>query len=320
VNDEAKWILEDLELRSYRSRVEGLSQKLTRDLGTIFWKNVRCAQLHSQLPELLITLLELSAMGGSGLGEELLTESEESKVVRGELTEEEDEQIAQRLLRKRRLFDKLISGDHSFQDEVLRRVQTRLRAIEGMDDLPGALTSIGPSSLIQLWSAFEFLSAELWSKAIDSRPSSLGIAAAEWALPRVSTDGARRQLGRAFSERAFKTGKFLRARLSFSNATEIKNNYESIFLGLAFGESWVPAVKRIQATRNVLLHNGGVVNKQFRRLADIPLPEGMSLKFDGSLLLALTKITLEIGISLLEVVDSWLSSHTESSASATTVH
>jgi len=278
--------------------------------------------MHSRLPQLLITQLEFSAMGGSGLGEELLTESEEAKLVRGELTEEEDEQIAQRLVQKRRVFEKLMSGAEGFQDELSRRVETRLRAIEGMNDMPEVLASIGPSSVIQLWSAFEFLSAELWSKTIDSRPSSLGIAAAEWALREIwhLTDLERRRLGRAFSERAFKTGKFLLEHVDFSSAKRIQSNYGSVFPGLTFGESWVRAAKRIQAMRNVLLHNGGVVNKQFRRLADIPLPEGMSLQFSGFQLLAFTRITIEIGTSLLEAVDSWLSSHPESDPSATTVH
>lgn len=73
-------LFNDLDLSSYRRRVEALSQPLTREHGIVFWKNVRSAQQASQLAVTLITQSEITKMTGLELGEQLVHPSESRKV------------------------------------------------------------------------------------------------------------------------------------------------------------------------------------------------------------------------------------------------
>jgi hypothetical protein len=293
-NQHIKFIYQDYDLQSYRNKVEKLSQPLIRNLGLTFWQNVRCGQKSAHLYLDVITQFEISKMQGIELGGE------------------EDLSIEER----GHAFEKVLAlkKDPSLLKELSRRVEIRLRALKEIDeDLSETLDSINSGSVIQLWCALEFLAAELWSATVDSRPRSLGVAAAEWALKHpllVLSDWQRRQLGRAFSEDYFRVGKFLRENiLDFSSAKRISGYYRAVFPGAVL-DDWIRPAAKIQAARNVLLHNGGVVNGQFLRLASgLLLVKGTQLKFWSVQVHGFSAATMGLGLILLQAVDGWLASH-----------
>ena len=210
--------------------------------------------------------------------------------------------------------------DSAFADELGKRFLDQFCALEACyPDFRQTMDSTYAASTIQLWSALEFLAAELWSAAVDSRPRSLGIAAAEWVInTNVYMRGHDRQeLEKTiFGRGHLRIGAFLRRRgiVEFSSASRIRRCCESVFSELKLPDGWDRLAAKLQGARNLLLHNGGVVNEQFLRLTRLPLTPGQSLKL-WAVFDIYARGALWLGSALLISVDHWLASHADTPVS-----
>jgi hypothetical protein len=171
--------------------------------------------------------------------------------------------------------------------------------------------------VLESWTAFEVLSADLWVLAVDNGPKEV---AAKVALSK--------QLQKADDQITPETvhtleydprkdlGSFLRetGRVSFQKLDHIRLYYSEAFGKQAkniFDETCGGYIYALAAFRNALIHNAGKADKHFvKRVQRFPefktIQQGASLPLDGEIVKKLSQAGVDVAIGLIKLVDDVL--------------
>jgi hypothetical protein len=197
----------------------------------------------------------------------------------------------------------------------------------------GILDSVLVSSLIDgadawlsgqvsgIWTAFEALAEEIWIAALNDHPR--GLAELKGVKKGASSDDKKidlHLLQRYSYDLSKSMGTILSKRFSFDRLEDIRRAYaEAAFTDDKLPIQEIFAEKSLDVlalTRQVVVHNGGLVDEAFlRRRADLP-PEllaelGEPLPLNGEIVAALIAPVMQLGWDLIVAVDQWLLKHAE---------
>lgn len=176
------------------------------------------------------------------------------------------------------------------------------------------------ASIIGLWTAFESLASDLWESSINARPHLLTM---KRKGQKTNTDADSKMLPiltiqkHGYDLRG-KMGSIMKDRgIKFSTLDGINGAYR-----LAFREDREridkalhdPAVKALNAVRNLLVHRAGVVDRTFvdqvGSTASLSVFKiGESLRLDGDLWYSLVHQVVARSVDLIRAVDEWLVSN-----------
>jgi len=150
-------------------------------------------------------------------------------------------------------------------------------------NLEASLEAMLGAQVINLWTAFEALSEDLWNALLDARPSRLQVK-------------KRRPLP-----------SLLRVRDAYAEVFGMGDRYFSTPLSSV-------DVEALAAVRNVLVHAGGVVDSMFVDKhpllpPELRLPLGATVSLDGALVYKMTVPVIAVCISLIDAADRWLTDH-----------
>jgi hypothetical protein len=172
-----------------------------------------------------------------------------------------------------------------------------------------------------IWTAFEALAEELWEAALNAHPMEL--AALRGGVKRQPKD---RDKSVSLSElEKFKydlsqhMGTILKRKYNFDRLEEIREAYVAAFEG--DGNEVIdvlkhPSLDALSAVRNVIVHNGGIVDEDFLQKTQylpeqILKPLGEFILLDGLIVASLVRPFMTNGWNLIGAVDNWLKRHSQ---------
>jgi hypothetical protein len=190
------------------------------------------------------------------------------------------------------------------------------RLLDGDPNMRDTMDATYEAVVLQSWTAFETMAADLWVSGVDNEKTSVVVDRLVVASRRLlkPDDNIRPETVRATGINA-KThyGSFLRAvkMVSFQTIWDIKRYYE-----IAFGEKSVELFETtdngyihvLAAFRNAIVHNSGRADGQFvQQVAAFREFSGYKdkdpIKMDGVLVLRLRNVVVELGRLMIEAVD-----------------
>jgi hypothetical protein len=185
--------------------------------------------------------------------------------------------------------------------------------LSGIDNADKALLASFSAQLLQVWTAFESLSNDLWVKAFNERPTRL--------VPQWSKGSQDKQdksipitdLHRAGFDVRNKMGTILRdrGRVSFNSIETTKKAYERAFgdfVGQFFDN---PQLRVLELTRNLIAHRAGKIDSTF--IKEIPsnhpfglLEDENDLQLTDEIVRDLCSVSIESSIRIIQYVDNWM--------------
>lgn len=183
-----------------------------------------------------------------------------------------------------------------------------------MENSVAALLS---SLILEVWTAFEILAADLWVVAIDKGPKELANRIALSKQLQKPDDNITPETIHSLESDARKEfGSFLREtrRVSFQKLDHIRLYYAEAFgkhVYSLFKEKCGGYIFALAAFRNALIHNAGKADKHFiKQVESFPefrgIQNGDKLPLDGTLVKKLTSAGAQLGIELIYMVDKVL--------------
>jgi hypothetical protein len=172
-----------------------------------------------------------------------------------------------------------------------------------------------------IWTAFEALAEEIWIAALNAHPR--GLAELKGGKKGAASDDKKidlHLLQRYGYDLSKNMGTILSRRFSFDRLEDIRRAYaEAAFDDddLPFQEIFADKSLDVLAlTRQVIVHNGGLIDEAFlRRRSDLP-PElladvGQPIPLNGEIVASLIAPVMQLGWDLIVAVDKWLLKNTE---------
>lgn len=190
--------------------------------------------------------------------------------------------------------------------------------VSGTDLVHGADAWLA-AQITGVWTAFEALAEELWVAAVNAHPH--GLAELKGAKKQAGEDKKidLSMLQRHGYDLSKNMGTVLSKRFSFDRLEDIRRAYEE-----AQFEGDVPIQDLLQekslsilsATRQVIVHNGGLIDEKFlRRKADLPAELiaalGEPLPLNGETVASLIGPVIQLGWDLIMCIDQWLMKNAE---------
>lgn len=221
---------------------------------------------------------------------------------------------------QKRVFDRVkIVTEQRYGDGLTIRRRDG-RALERFDDLSQKLPDWQPaihaaltSQLLGIWTAFEALSSDIWTEAVNSRPrlvlqwTRADTRNQEKSIPLSTIQRAdfdlRECMGTIFRD----TGK-----VSFMSLATTKEAYKKVFGELPAGLLDNPQLRILELVRNLLAHKAGRVDDTFREaIKDLPHAFGdlagkKELDLNGEIARDLSTTAINQGVQLIEFVHGWL--------------
>jgi hypothetical protein len=185
--------------------------------------------------------------------------------------------------------------------------------VSGTDLIHGADAWLA-AQIIGVWTAFEALAEEIWIAAVNAHPR--GLAELKGAK---KGSGEEKKIDLSVLQRfgydlSNNMGTILSKRFSFDRLEDIRRAYEEAKFD---GEQPIQDILKersldvLSLTRQVIVHNGGLIDESFlRRKADLP-PElivsvGEPLPLNGEIVAALIGPVMRLGWDLIMATDQWL--------------
>ena len=201
----------------------------------------------------------------------------------------------------------------------IRHIEAELKSSEGMRS---SMDAIFTSIILQSWTAFESLAADLWVAAVDNGPERLcRLVINSGSLKKSDESITPKDLFDLQYDARTHLGSFLRdtRRVSFQSLKEISKTYgigfekkgAEIFLKTNSGEIFLLA-----AFRNVFAHRNGSIDKDFTtQVKDFPefvtwCPPDI-IKLDGQLVGRLRDAATQMGFVLVSFLDQYITALTK---------
>jgi hypothetical protein len=165
------------------------------------------------------------------------------------------------------------------------------------------------SAVILLWSAAEHLFRDLWVAAVDAA----GTAAGHRVLRSLRTDDEGVGISQhsiqvdVLARHGFKLGTVLQRKFNWSSVDGAQRAYVTAF---SHPESLEKVLKSkflhfLENARHVYVHRGGIIDDEFARRVEGP-PAGTPLNVTAPELRYLSQHVLEVGVQLIQAVDTRL--------------
>lgn len=150
------------------------------------------------------------------------------------------------------------------------------------------LRSLFSTALVTAWTAFECVAGDTWAVALNA------------------------QAGR-FAKAGFDTEMLLTALTRHSSVAGLEGIAHayalfenSLELSVALAS---PDLHELHATRNVLVHYNGVINKRFKEKIETAAAVGEPVPLDGAAVARLVNAAIMGGCAIIQFVDDWLVRH-----------
>lgn len=207
------------------------------------------------------------------------------------------------------------------EDKNLHRLAIGLSNVEQLAEnnigMQRSLEALMTSIILESWLFFEALCSDLWVSAVDNGTKEISNRIGSFGGWNNPDENIKPQdAGNLEFDARTNFGSFLReiGKVAFTKLRDIKRFYTA-----AFGESvakvfdqasggWIHA---LAATRNCILHSGGMVDGHFKRAVE-RFPELRALNIrqeiplDGELVTKLRDASAETGLALIQHVDAML--------------
>ncbi len=167
------------------------------------------------------------------------------------------------------------------------------------------------------WTAFEAMAGDLWEAALNCKPKGLADLPGKRPPPQDERRILLKWLYANDYDLSHLMGTVLKEeQYKFESLAQIRKAYLDAFPAVAI-DVHEPlaseALDALAAMRNVIVHNGGVIDKEFQNAKGVP-PEAMgplnsAIKIDGALVAKIVGPVLRIGHKLLVEVDQWIATH-----------
>jgi len=223
-------------------------------------------------------------------------------MMKGELPD--DKEKAKKIIEQRmKKMDKQDDLDWSFS--ILDSL------VEDEPELIESIQNAHKQNILSLWTTFEVLASDLWIEAVNEFPSKLGMAAFKKRKERMSGI-----IVKSFLESGFRLdmsgdfGNAVAVCYDFSGVADIAHNYRTVFGKV--GKSIHNELKNnkelilLQALRNIIIHNGGIIDKVYSGLTGNDSILGSNITVKGKDVMEYGKVVLEAGIGLMKFVDEWV--------------
>ncbi len=274
--------------------------KITKDLSHVrsdvlqlavaaFKRNLTTAQTLVALPYLLLSYaLGYGAGVTSGVFTDLVSEEERGKIMR-RLGVPPQDQLDQTILT---MLESLVHNRPFFQSSV---------------------RSLLLSTISVSWTTFETLAADSWEAILNAWPIPLGQRSFSNLPPGPWDDLSRKHisvglLARHGFDLRNRVGTVLKSRFDFTNSSGIRLAFRASFgeaedLKMALEN---PNLSRLEASRHVIVHRGGIVDEEFRNRTGTSAPVGAPFPFEGDTVARYLLAAAECGTKLLSACDNWL--------------
>jgi hypothetical protein len=223
----------------------------------------------------------------------------------------------------------------------IKKVLVECGVIADGDKLDRWLDSMLESMIVGLWTAFEILATDLWVKAVNLRPMTLGVNAL-LAPSNDEQDDSKANTGRAINfspmndnilkqykfELSHSLGTMIRdkRKFKFNSLSGIQWAYQNTFcmrhkdgarqaapaqVKMWFSGEAFKELNILSATRHVLVHNGGRADEGFlERVGSHPLFSALAkrdqVRVSGIFVRDCANVAMRRGMVLLDGVDKWL--------------
>jgi hypothetical protein len=173
------------------------------------------------------------------------------------------------------------------------------------------------AQITNTWTAFEAMAADLWEAALNAKPKGLANLSGRKHEKKEDRRISLSWLQSNNYNLSRKMGTVLKEQYHFDSLSEIRRAYSDAFprtvpkVHSALSDKALDAISLI---RNVLVHNGGIIDREYLDgVAHLP-PEAIGplnspIKLDGPLVGEIVGPVLKIGYDLVTSVDQWLATH-----------
>ncbi|MEZ8692476.1 hypothetical protein AB6D15_09170 [Vibrio splendidus] len=175
------------------------------------------------------------------------------------------------------------------------------------EDVKAGLTSLFNLALINLWTIVETLSLDLWVAVVNEHHGTLGKLAVNERKEAIS-----KTLTNILVENSFEVslkssiGTIAARSYDFTGVKDISKSYSIIFKSQKPQIESIfkyPELIKLQAMRNALVHNGGVIDEAYCRMVRDHSSLGQRVEIDGQEFSKLANSVLQLCVQLLETVD-----------------
>jgi hypothetical protein len=182
--------------------------------------------------------------------------------------------------------------------------------ISGIKDADKALLATLSAQLLQVWTAFESLSSDLWVKALNERPIKLVL---KWSDSSKDKSIPITDLHRAGFDVRHAMGTILRERgkASFLSLESTKDAYKRAFGDFVSAFFDNTQLRVLELTRNLIAHRAGKIDTTF--IKEIPtghpfgvLEENKDLRLTDEIVRDLCSVAVESSLKIIEYVDDWM--------------
>jgi len=169
-------------------------------------------------------------------------------------------------------------------------------------------------STVNIWTIFEVLSGDIWIAIVNARPKTLGKAAVEYKKENLMKSITNMMIESSF-ELSLKNriGEIASSEYDFSSVSGIIKAFSIILekdkptIKLLFNKK---ELKEVQAIRNMIVHNGGVIDQAFCGMINDESKLGQKIEITGDELTKYANIVFKICTDLILLVDSKIQNST----------
>lgn len=198
------------------------------------------------------------------------------------------------------------------QGQLIARTREVLETIQATD--PAVATTfqaLARAAITQTWTGFECVATDCWVAALNADPR-LGQSALVAPAPATTPEGLSNKaisvglLGKFGFDLRNRMGTVLREKFHFGKVAGVRQAFAAAFgrkaAVLAVFED--RALLQLEATRHVIVHRGGIVDEDYRRVSGSSEPVGAALKFSGTQIAPLMTAGAAASCAVLEFVAS----------------
>jgi hypothetical protein len=176
------------------------------------------------------------------------------------------------------------------------------------DEIKAGITSLFNLAIINLWTIIETLSCDMWVAIVNANPETIGKKAVEGKKELLSKSLTNLLIENSF-ELSLKNniGSVASAAYNFSGTRDISRSFSIILNNQRDSINEIfkkPALIEVQALRNALVHNGGVIDEAYCRMTENNSKLGKTIEMTGKDVARIANEALFICSEFILLIDS----------------
>ena len=289
-----------------------ISSALLGPVAKSFVKNVNDIHNLLILPQLVLAFGFLNGMANFHflMKASVLGISEDKKLSDADLTTMKAEY--------NKFWDPKREGNDKTIEFILDKANSSISEMLENDEVRDSIRSLLASATTAGWTAFEYLSTDLWVEVLNTRPK-----IAQHTFSSVTDEKSAEGLTsknipvRILSKYNFNLqqcmGTLLKPKFDFTGVDGIHKAYVAAFEKDAALHNIFQStdLKLLEAVRHLNVHRSGIVDEEFKNRSNLNVNIGDILPLDGATVSRLVNASIEAGCNLLCHVDHWLAIHPE---------